>query len=927
MRKNVLFSVLIASAFTAWNSSAAVYKETGGVAVINAIHFDARTGATDDDHRYAIAPDELSADEAGAQVGSYLNARGGKYMVNLPESGQNRNNDDLANAGPTIQWKVQIATTGEYTLYVRNTGFDGGSDSAYFSILELQTASGGAGPDWYRYNPVPADSDFNSDRHSVGAGGWDNQMTPEIRDAGGGEVAAVWNITKAGTYTIRMQQREDGNAMDAICLQRSNLPAPAPDIPESQIVGATPQPLFVVSQTPAAGAKSAAFNTPISFTLQEGSTTLDKSSVVLKLDNSPVTPTITAGAGGAVTVMFQPPSFLAANSTHTVTLDFKDSAGKASNVAFSFTVQNYITLPASSAVTADTTKKGFLVRTYQTTDRQATTLARGEAVLAGQLGDNVAANTAIFTDQQFDHKYFDEPGTINYWNTGGEGNFSNNGTQNTPGLANDSTDDDNYVMEFIAFLDLPAGVIKMGVNSDDDFRTTFSPSGDPRDKLPVVLGQFEGGRGAADSLFTFVVEKAGVYAFRTIFYEMGGGSEVEWFTVSSDNKKHLINDGSDAASIKAYRAAQGGPFVKTFTPDFFGFTLALADSGAALLDEKTVAITLDGNAAQTTATKSGDTTTVVYQPSAAWVGGSVHTLLLSFKDKAGKSYSRTSTFTAPTGFIPASYAVGPADTSKKGFLVRTWQSPGQPNTLAWTEDQLDGKHGTNRIAHPEIFTDSQYGNKYLDESGVIDYWNSGGEGNFPNNATQNVPGLANDGANDDNYSIEAFTFLDLPAGKVTMGVNSDDGFRVYVVPTGDPRDKGIPLGQFDAGRGVADTIFDLSVEKAGVYPFRMIYEEGGGDSAVEWFSVTPDGNKHLINDAADSASIKAFRAATVVAPPPASKFTGITRSAGSITISWTGTGILQSADEITGPWQDVPGATSPRTITPTGSRKFYRFKP
>src|SRR5439155_18788532 len=50
-----------------------------------------------------------------------------------------------------------------------------------------------------------------------------------------------------------------------------------------------------------------------------------------------------------------------------------------------------------------------------------------------------------------------------------------------------------------------------------------------------------------------------------------------------------------------------------------------------------------------------------------------------------------------TNTLPSSFAVpaGTADTTKKGFLVRTWQSAGQPGTLAWTEEQLAGQHGAN----------------------------------------------------------------------------------------------------------------------------------------------------------------------------------------------------------------------------------------
>ena len=56
------------------------------------------------------------------------------------------------------------------------------------------------------------------------------------------------------------------------------------------------------------------------------------------------------------------------------------------------------------------------------------------------------------------------------------------------------------------------------------------------------------------------------------------------------------------------------------------------------------------------------------------------------------------------------------------------------------------------------------------------------------------------------------------------------------------------------------------------------------------------------------------------------KFTKISIAAGNITIEWTGGGTLQKADAITGPWADVAGATSPRTVQPTGAGAFYRIK-
>jgi hypothetical protein len=64
--------------------------------------------------------------------------------------------------------------------------------------------------------------------------------------------------------------------------------------------------------------------------------------------------------------------------------------------------------------------------------------------------------------------------------------------------------------------------------------------------------------------------------------------------------------------------------------------------------------------------------------------------------------------------------------------------------------------------------------------------------------------------------------------------------------------------------------------------------------------------------------------------PPVSegpKFSGISVNAnGSISIAWEGGGTLQAAPSVTGPWQDVAGATSPYTFTPSTSMMFGRIR-
>ncbi|HXU74975.1 MAG TPA: hypothetical protein VN794_00330, partial [Methylomirabilota bacterium] len=48
--------------------------------------------------------------------------------------------------------------------------------------------------------------------------------------------------------------------------------------------------------------------------------------------------------------------------------------------------------------------------------------------------------------------------------------------------------------------------------------------------------------------------------------------------------------------------------------------------------------------------------------------------------------------------------------------------------------------------------------------------------------------------------------------------------------------------------------------------------------------------------------------------------------AGQVVIRWTGGVALEGADQITGPWSTVGGATSPYTVPSLGAKKFYRPK-
>src|SRR5205085_5250187 len=120
--------------------------------------------------------------------------------------------------------------------------------------------------------------------------------------------------------------------------------------------------------------------------------------------------------------------------------------------------------------------------------------------------------------------------------TGGQGNYASDFT--FPGLTI-GTDVEDFVVEATATITIPsAGQYTFGVNSDDGFRLTIGSFVNVCDCL----------RGPGDTLATFNFPSAGDYALRLVFWERGGGSEVELFAAQGSfgafnpANFHLVGD-------------------------------------------------------------------------------------------------------------------------------------------------------------------------------------------------------------------------------------------------------------------------------------------------------------------------------------------------------------------------------------------------
>ena len=122
------------------------------------------------------------------------------------------------------------------------------------------------------------------------------------------------------------------------------------------------------------------------------------------------------------------------------------------------------------------------------------------------------------------------------------GNFVNPGSQTDdlmPGIPGyPDNGKDGIGAEIKTFITLPAGVNTMVVNSDDGFKVQAGAL----TTYPLLLADVEGLFGPADTIFRFIVQQAGVYPFRMVYYQSDHGFGIEWAVINSDGTFALVND-------------------------------------------------------------------------------------------------------------------------------------------------------------------------------------------------------------------------------------------------------------------------------------------------------------------------------------------------------------------------------------------------
>ncbi|MCB1063843.1 MAG: hypothetical protein KDN20_13085 [Verrucomicrobiae bacterium] len=182
------------------------------VEVNGQIVIEAESYLTNPSNRWVVVP--TGADPFPGP-GLFNNPRGGVYLQLEEGAG----GVGPLTTGREVTYQITVTNPGTYQFFPRWTGYDGGSDSIFFDVVELKDGNGGAIADWYEY-AEGGNSNFDNPA-------WSLTGAAEANNAGATpRTATTWTFNSPGTYTVRAIAREDGLALDALVMQQVALAAP-----------------------------------------------------------------------------------------------------------------------------------------------------------------------------------------------------------------------------------------------------------------------------------------------------------------------------------------------------------------------------------------------------------------------------------------------------------------------------------------------------------------------------------------------------------------------------------------------------------------------------------------------------------------------------------------------------------------------------
>jgi hypothetical protein len=326
---------------------------------------------------------------------------------------------------------------------------------------------------------------------------------------------------------------------------------------------------------------------PIKVAILDRETTVNPGSVVLTVDgqvvpsssltieNQVVVPNNAEPFPG-VTITYTNTGVADLAGVHTNKVTFQDNTVTSQTYEWTYTFAYLRAI--NSTPPGSGRDPGFAVRLVQSITNQplANSLARAEQQLAvpPQIAIDLTTNTTLPVINYTQNLVPNDPPSA-------DGHFEDYAT--FPGI-DPAGNTDDIAMEILAYLDLPAGTHTFGVTSDDGFQLRSGAT--LTDPNALVLG--EKATGTYDGTFDIIAEQAGVYPFRMVWFERGGGAHVELFSVNrTTGERTLINDAT--STIKAFKSVAAPAMGLQSSPSLS--PASFQDDNSAVVNTETKTIT------------------------------------------------------------------------------------------------------------------------------------------------------------------------------------------------------------------------------------------------------------------------------------------------------------------------------------------------
>ncbi len=483
------------------------YTGQAGVAGID--YLDTRTAPNFTDTRYRPEDPVRMARSLDRVRAKFIEAGGADALVHDYDI------DDLE-AGEWTQYTRDFAP-GHYQVYLRAQIVNAVRAD---SVLE-QVTGDPAAPDPERH---PAGV------FTAGSRGFDYQNVP-LTDALG-SAPVVLRIDGTATYRLR---HLTGNTGDAFRLLNYLAFVPAPD--------PGPQPPWIASVSPLPGSTVESVEPVIEVVLQNRDTAVDASTVTLSINGNPVEAEVLEEADRVTVTHALTPLPPPGEQVH-VEIAFRDEEGEEIRGAWGFLLA-YRRIDPSLRIAGAGVERGFALRVVQAPFEASpldNTLDRAER----QLAPNSTLPAMMVTNAWAEVVNFNKYAGIDAGVIPGD--------LPIPGVEPDLTGQPNdFAVEIVTWLELPAGVHRFGVNTDDGYKIAVGIPPIPPSATPLA---FHNG-GSAHDVFDVVVVESGLYAFRMVWYERSGSGFAEWYTVDpGSDERVLLNAPGDERAIRAWREVE-----------------------------------------------------------------------------------------------------------------------------------------------------------------------------------------------------------------------------------------------------------------------------------------------------------------------------------------------------------------------------------